>query len=181
MIDPATLRLFYWLDKAFWLIWFGFLALIWVLVRQVQDTPALLAALAPDQAACLAELPQVALFSVAGQTVFWLGFAFTMTIYAVLLAMAHRVIRRCAAGQVFVAPMITSLKRIGIIIAAFPLVDLVLQNASAWAYVQTGDMVSFAGSLALDFPVIGVGLLLITMAMAMRMAVQMHQDVALTI
>lgn len=181
MIDLATQRLFYWLDKAFWLIWLGFLTLIWVLVRQVQDTPAQLAALAPEQAACLAALPQVALFSTAGQSVFWLGFTFTMFVYAVLLAMAHRVIRYCAAGQVFVAPMITSLKRIGIIIAAFPPIDLVVQNASAWAYVQTGDMVAFAGSLALDFPVIGMGLLMVTIAMAMRMAVQMHQDAALTI
>ncbi len=181
MIDPATQRLFYWIDKAFWLIWLGFFALVWLLVREVQNVPAVLAALAPEQAACLAELPQVALFSTAGQFVFWLGFAFTMLVYAVLLAMAHQVIRRCAAGQIFVAPMITSLKRIGIIIAAFPLVDLVLQNASAWAYVQTGDMAAFAGSLALDIPVIGVGLLLVTMAMAMRMAVQLHQDAALTI
>lgn len=181
MTDPATQQLFQWLDRAFWLIWLGFPVLIWALVREIEGAPAQLAVLAPEQAACLAELPQVALFSAAGQTVFWLGFAFTMFVFVVLLALAHQVIRRCAAGQVFVAPMITSLRRIGLIIAAFPIVDLALQNASAWAYVQTGDMVAFAGSYALDIPVIGVGLLLVTMAAAMRMAVQMHNDAALTI
>lgn len=152
-----------------------------MLVREIQKVPAQLAALAPDQEACLPELPLVALFSVAGQSVFWMGFGFTMCVYAVLMSMAYQVIRRCAAGQVLIAPMITSLKRIGIIIAAFPLVDLALQNVSAWAYEQTGDSMSFAGSYALDFPVIGVGLLLMTMATAKRMAVQMHQDAALTI
>jgi hypothetical protein len=179
--DPATQRLFYWLDRAFWLIWLGFLVLIWVLVREVQDSPAALAALAPDQAACLAELPQPALFSSAGQAVFWGGFAVEMAVYAVLLLMAHQVIHRCATGQIFVAPMIASLRRIGLVIAIFPLVDLVIQNLSAWAYVHTGDMIAFSGRFALDMPVIGVGLLLVTMAAAMQMAVQMHEDAALTI
>jgi hypothetical protein len=181
MTDPATQRLFYWLDRAFWLIWFGFLALIWVLVREVRNSPADLAALAPDQAACLAALPQPAAFSAAGQAVFWGGFAIEMAIYAVLLFLAHQVVHRCATGQIFVAAMITTLRRIGLMIAAFPVIDLLIQNVSAWAYVRTGDMIIFSGTYALNIPVLAVGLLLVTMAVAMRMAVQLHQDAELTI
>ncbi len=181
MTDPAPHYLFRWIDRAFWLIWLGFPVLIWALVRQVQDAPSQLAALAPDQAACLADLPQVALFSAEGKTVFWVGFGLEMLIYAILLALAHQVVRRCARGEVFVAPMITSLKWIGLIIAGFPVFDLLLQNATAWAFVQTGDLLTFVGSYALDIPVLGVGLLLVTMAMAMRLAVRMHQDAELTI
>jgi hypothetical protein len=179
--DPATQRVFLWLDRAFWLIWLGFPLLIWLLVQQVRNGPAELAALAPDQAACLAELPQPARFSPTGQWVFWGSFAVEMAIYAVLLALAHRVVHRCATGQIFVAPMIASLRQIGLIIAIFPLVDLILQNLGTWAYVQTGDLLAFSGSFALDVPVIGVGLLLMTMAAAMRLAVQMHDEARLTI
>ncbi len=181
MTDPKTQRLFHWLDRSFWLIWPGYLVLIWLLVREVQSSPATLAALAPDQAACLAALPQPALFSPAGRAVFWGGFAVEMAIYAILLFMAHQVIHRCATSRIFVEEMITTLRRIGLMIAAFPLIDLLIQNVSAWAYVQTGDMIIFSGAYALNVPILGVGLLLVTMAAAMKMAVQLHQDAELTI
>ncbi len=181
MIDLATQRLFVWLDRAFILIWLGFLAFVWALVREVQTAPAALAALAPDQAACLDALPQIPRFSTAGQVVFWGGFAVEVAVYAVILFLAHQVIHRCATGRVFVGAMIASLQRIGIIIAVYPLIDLAIMNLSDWAYVLTGDIIAFSGSYALDMPVMGVGLLLVTMAAAMRMAVQMHEDAALTI
>jgi hypothetical protein len=181
MNNTSPQRLFIWLDRAFWLIWLGFLVFIYALVRQVQNAPAELAALAPDQAACLAALPQLAQFSAAGQLVFWGSFAIEMAVMALLLFMAHQVVHRCAIGQVFVAAMITSLRRIGTVIAIFPVLDLALQNICAWAYVQTGDMIAFSGSYALDVTVMGMGLLLVTMAAAMRMAVDMHRDAALTI
>ena len=94
--------------------------------------------------------------------------------YASLLLMAHQVVHRCATGRVFVVPMIVSLQRMGVIIAIWPIVELVIINLSAWAYVKTGDMNAFSGSFALDVPVMGVGLLLVTMAAAMKMAVKMH-------
>lgn len=104
-----------------------------------------------------------------------------MLVYTVLLALAHQVMHRCATGRVFVAAMIVSLRRIGMIIAAFPFIDLVLQNLSLWDYLQTGNLLFFSPSFALDVPVIGVGLLLVTMAAAMRMAVDLHSDAELTI
>jgi hypothetical protein len=181
MTDPTTHRLFYWLDRAFWLIWLGYPVFIWLLVQSVLDAPAQLLALAPDQAACLGELPLPTTFSATGQWVFWGGFAVQMALFALLLAMAHAVIHRCATGRVFVAGMISTLHRIGLLIIAFPVIDLLLQNLSMWVYVQTGDAMSFSADLALDVPVIGVGLMLITIAAAMRMAVQLHHDAELTI
>lgn len=181
MTDPKTQRLFLWIDRAFYLIWLCFPVMIWLFVQAVQNAPAELAALAPDQAACLQALPQVAFFSTSGTWVFWTVFGIQMLFYTVLLALAHQVVHRCATGRVFVAAMIVSLRRIGIIIAAFPFVDLVMQNLSLWAYVKTGDLLVFLPSYALDVPVIGVGLLLVTMAAAMRMAVDMHSDAELTI
>ncbi len=181
MTDPATQRLFHRLDRAFWLIWLGFPVLIWVLVWQVLDVPAQLARLAPEQAACLAALPQVALFSQAGQWVFWGEFGVEMAVYVVLLFLAHRVIHHCATGQVFVDAMINTLRMIGIVILAFPVLVIGLQNLMEFMLVRTGDMPLYEPSFALDFPVMGVGLLLVTMAAAMRMAVALHRDAELTI
>jgi hypothetical protein len=181
MKDLAAQRLFHLLDRALWLIWLGFPVLVWIMVRQILDAPAQLAALAPEQAACLKGLPMVANFSAPSQTAFWGQFAVEMAVYAVLLWMAHRVIHRCATGQVFVAAMIGTLRRIGLVIALYPLVELVLTNLTMLVYLLVGDLATYLPDFALNLPVIGVGLLLVTMAAAMRMAVDLHRDAELTI
>lgn len=181
MSNPSSQAVFIWMSRAFWLIWLGFPVLVWLLVSEILAGPERLRELAPDQAACLGDLPQLVNFSAAGAFVFWVTFAIEFAIYAVLLAMAHSVIRRCAQGRVFVAPMIAMLQRIGILIAVLPLIDLILMNASMWFFTVTGDLPVFIPSFALDIPVLGVGLLLITMAAALRMAVDLHDDAQLTI
>jgi Protein of unknown function (DUF2975) len=181
MEDAATHRLFLWLDRAFWLIWLGFSVLIWLSVQAVLNAPDEILALAPDQAACLADLPMVASFSTAGRWIFWGGFGYQVAFYAVILGMAHQVIHRCATGRVFVDRMISTLRTMGWLIALFPVIDLILANLALLAFVATGDMPVFQPNYGLDIPVIGVGLMLVTIAAAMRMAVQLHQDAELTI
>lgn len=181
MKDQAAMRLFFWADRAFWLIWLGFPVLIWVAVRGVLTAPEQLAVLAPDQAACLAGLPLVVNFSPVGRAVFWSGFAIEFAIFAILLLLAHRVIHRCAMGEVFVLPMIGSLRLIGTLIALFPLLDLAITNLSMLVYVAIGDIPVFEPNFALDVTVIGMGLLMVVMAAAMRMAVRLHRDAELTI
>lgn len=181
MTDAKAKALFTLADRAFWLIWFAFPLVIWIVVREVLNVPAAMAAMAPDQAACLADIPQVAKFSPAGRAIFWGFFSLQFAVYALLLALAHRVIHRCAKGRIFVAEMIGSLRMIGGIIACWPLLDLCLQNLTMLAYVATGDLASFVSSYALDLPTLGIGVLLLVMAAAMRMAVAMQRDADLTI
>lgn len=181
MNDARTQRIFRWLDRSFWLIWLAFPALVWLVVREILAAPETLAALAPEQAACLADLPLLDRFTTAGQAIFWTGFAVEFAVYAVLLALAHGVVHRCATGQVLVAQMIVALRRIGLVIAGWPLLDLLIVNLSEAAYVATGDMPFFRPTLALDLPVLGVGLLLLTMSVAMAQAVRLREDADLTI
>jgi hypothetical protein len=181
MDDMATRRIFLWLDRAFWLIWLGFPVLVWLIVDGIMGIPGQLAETVPEQAACIAKLPQVMNFSAAGQGVFWTVFGLQIAFYAALLFMAHRIIHHCARGQVFMQGMIGMLRTIGLTIAVFPVVDLVLENLSAAVYVLTGDLPIFLPNFALDLPVIGVGLLMVTMALAMRMAARLRQDAELTI
>jgi hypothetical protein len=181
MADARTQRLFLMLDKAFWLIWLGFPILIWLIVTEVLDAPSRLVDLAPDQVACIDALPMVVNFSAIGQAAFWVSLAFELAANALLLGLAHRVIHRCATGRVFVAEMIGTLRLIGWIIALWPMADLILSNATLAVFTAMGDIAAYQPNFALDLPVLGVGLLLITMAAAMRMAVRLHDDAALTI
>ncbi|MEI6099782.1 MAG: hypothetical protein WCS20_16125 [Alphaproteobacteria bacterium] len=181
MLETKSDGLFTWLDRGFWLIWAGFPLLIWAMVDGTLSAPDLLAAQLPDQAACIANLPNATTLHPMSQAVFWGAFAVTTSVYAVLLAHAHLVIHRCAQGQVFVAPMIGILRRIGVIIATFPLLDLAMGNLFAWVVYASGDSAVFLPTYALDLPVVGVGLLLLAIAYAMRQAVALHRDAALTI
>lgn len=181
MDDRKGQQLYRVLDRVFWLIWLGYPALIWLLVTQIRSGAARLAEMAPEQAACLAMLPQVDTFSTQGKAVFWSLFALEFAIYAVLLALAHRVIHRCAVGRVLVTEMIGTLRAIGILIAGWPLVDLALSNLASLLLSRLGDMPGFVPSFALDLPVLGVGLLLLTIAAAMRQAVALREDAELTI
>jgi hypothetical protein len=108
---------------------------------------------------------------------FWSGIVCQFTVYAVLLAPAHMVIHRCATGQIFVDGMIRILRRIGLIISFWPVIDLCLGNLANWTAYAAGGLAIYEPLLALDLPVVGVGLLLV----AMRMAVALRQDVDLTI
>lgn len=181
MHETKSERLFTWLDRGFWLIWAGFPLLIWAVVHGTLTAPDQLTAQLPDQAACIASLPNVHTLHIGSKLVFWGTFAVEFALYAVLLAHAHLVVHRCARGQVFVDGMIIILRRIGVIITAFPLLDLFLANLLAATLHATGDVAVFQPSFALDVPVMGVGLLLLAMAHAMRQGVTLQRDAALTI
>ena len=174
-------RIFVWLDRAFWLIWLGFPVLIWLLVSEIRSAPEQLAEINPEAADCIAKLPQIAGFSATGQFAFWAAFGIEFVVYAVLLALAHGVIHRCATGRVFVDEMIGALRLIGLIIASWPLADLVLQNVTGAVLAWTGDLPAFSATVALDLPVLGVGLLMVTMSVAMAQAVRLREDADLTI
>lgn len=179
--DVRSQQLFVWMDRAFWLLWVAFPLLIWLLVTEILAVPDRLAELAPDQAACIAALPQIAGFTSLGQAVFWASIGTEFLVYAILMALAHVVIHRCAVGRVLVAEMIGVLRWVGLIIAGWPVLDLVLANLQGMALRATGDVPIFSASFALDVTVVGVGLVIITISVAMRQAVRLREDADLTI
>jgi Protein of unknown function (DUF2975) len=179
--DVWQQRFFVWMDRAFWLIWLAFPALIWLFVAEIRSAPDRLAELAPEQKACLAELPQLATFSATGRAAFWIGFGAEALFYVVILALGHLVIHRCARGRVLFTEMVGVLQWIGITIAGWPVVDLVLANALGMVLKGTGDVPIFTPTYTLDVPVLGVGLVIITISMAFRQAVRLREDAELTI
>lgn len=174
-------QLFTWADRGFWLVWAGLPWLVWTVVQATIAAPEALAAQRPDLAACIASLPSITTAHPLAQAVFWGAFALENLVYALLLAQAHLVIHRCARREVFVPPMIAILRRIGAILMGFPLLDLGLTNLIGWTLRETGDAAVFQPAFVLDLPVLGLGLLLLGIAHAMRLGVALQRDAALTI
>lgn len=178
MTGIASQRVFRVLEKAFWALWLFFPVYVVVLVREILADPV---AAYPGLAECAGVIPQVAGFGLAGQAVFWSGFALHLVVFAALVALAHAVVRSCARGRMFVAPLVRHLRHIGWIVVCYPVLDLAVVNLSGMALEATGDLPGFAPTFALDLPTLGVGLLLLTMAMAMGQAMVLQQDADLTI
>lgn len=178
MMGVASQRVFRTLERAFWGLWLLFPVYVVVLVREILADPV---AAYPGLADCAAAIPQVATFGLAGQVIFWSGFALHLAVFAALVALAHAVVRSCARGRTFVAPLVRHLRNIGWIVVCYPVLDLLLLNLTGAALEATGDMPGFAPTFALDLPTLGVGLLLLTMAMAMDQAMVLQQDADLTI
>jgi hypothetical protein len=176
--SPAAYRL---LDRAFWLIWLGFPVMVWLQIRDLRALGDRLAEAPAEARPFLEALPRVDGFSTGGQVVFWTVFAIEFVVYAALLALAHWAIHRCATGRVFVVEMIAALRAIGFIVAGWPLLELVLANLAMLAYTALGDAPRFLPTFVPDFTVLGVGLLIITIAGAMRQAVALREDADLTI
>lgn len=175
-------RAFVWLDRAFWVIWLAFPLWIGLLASEVLNPPGEAPGPGPDLEDGSRLAPaSIGRFSLAGQATFWLVFAAHVAFFAAVLAMAHRVVRSCARGQVLVAPLIRTLRAIGATIALYPVADLVLMNLSVAVYAAAGDVPAFVPVLDLDLTVLGVGLLLITLAFAMERAVELQRDADLTI
>ena len=174
-------RLFRWLDRAFWAVWIGFPVYAAVVVSDILRARSRIEAAVPDLAGCLAGLPDPTRFSATGQVLFWGAIALHFAVYAGLLALGHAVVRDCARGRVFVAPLVARLQALGALVAAYPVFDLAVSNGVAAGLAAMGDLPTFAPDLALDVTVMGVGLLLLALASAMAAALRLREDADLTI
>jgi len=179
-MTPET-RLFLWLDRCFWAVWLGFPIYAGVVVSDILRARAMIADTVPETAICLADLPDPTRFSVSGQVLFWGWITLHFVFYAGVLALGHAVVRDCTRGRIFVAPLIARIKLIGVLVAAYPLLELALANAVAAALAAMGDLPTFAPELAFDVTVLGVGLLLLALASAMAAALRLREDADLTI
>jgi hypothetical protein len=179
--DPQAKVKFQRLERIYRAIWIAFPLYVGFQIWQVVTLPDRLSELDPALRACLQHLPMVQTFSVGGKVSFWAAFAAELTVYGWLLVLAHRILIRCAAGGVFVPDLVRGLRAIAVIITAWPVVDMALQNILLAVLVELRDMPAFTPLFDLDVTVVGVGMLMLTVTTAMGEAVRLREDADLTI
>jgi Protein of unknown function (DUF2975) len=170
-----------WLDRAFWLVWLLFPSLLWLTYRSVADAsliPELYPGIDPT---CLEKLPQVPNFTQGGKIATYILVTAQLSMYALMLAFAHLTIHRFAKGRIFVQDTLKTLSLIAWAVIIWPIFDLIASNIWQYVIYRTGDMPSYVPYSALDVAPIGVGLLLLTMRVAIGHAIVMKQDQDLTI
>ena len=174
-------RLFAVLDRLFWLVWLALPVVMWLTYAALLDQSALKAELPEGASNCAELLPQVANFSWGGKASVLAYFLWQYAVYAWLLYLAHSAIHRCAIGQVFVSGTLDTLKLLGIIIVAWPFIDLGASNLLTFALTLTADLKNFSANLLFDVGPFGVGLLILTMRAVLGHAILLKQDHDLTI
>lgn len=180
-MTETGLTVFRRLDRAFWLVWLAFPLMLWAVVRSISTVAPVPEGLSPEARACFEIAPQVAAFSPAGRRIVWAMLGIEVLFYAALLFLAHRVIHRCATGRVFMAEMIGALHTMGLMIVLWPPFDLLIGNLAVARLASLGDLWAYQPDFALDVPVMGVGILMLAIAVAMREAARLREDSELTI
>jgi hypothetical protein len=173
--------IFRFLDRFFWVVWVAFPFLIWMTFRSILAENAIITDIGKVSADCAELIPQVGKFSLTGKVFGFAYLASNFAIYAVLLAIAHLTIHRFAQGNIFVANTLRSLGHLGLIIITWPFFDLIASNVTAYAFTLTGDLKIFEPNFLFDVVPFGVGLLILTMRIALQHAISLKQDHDLTI
>lgn len=171
-------RLFVWLDRLFWLVWLLFALAVWQTWRGLTDDSQIRAEI---DAACLAQVPIFSNLTSLGQGAVVANIGIDFAMLGVMALIAHRIIHRCAIGQVFIDDTLRSMAWLGGAVIGYAFVGLISTNALAYVLHAAGDLQSFQPNLLFDFPAFGFGLLVLTMRLVVGHAIALKRDQDLTI
>ncbi len=169
------------LDRAFWVVWLLFALLVVLAYRQASDPGAAFEVM-PGRADCRDLLPHPARMSTAGRTIYWLLFAFQLSIYVVLLTVLHRIIHRFARRQVFVAETLERVWFMGLVLIAWPFLEAVVGYSALALLKWFGDLPGIKIPVpTLDVGPLAVGLFLIAIKYVLEQAIALKTDNDLTV
>jgi len=174
-------RWFKTLDWAFWIVWLTLPVMIGLSAYSLLDLGEPIPGMTDEQARCLKTLPTIGALSAVGQTIIWTLFAFSVSIYVVLLAFLHGMVRRFAQQRIFVAETLGSLWWMGVILIVWPFLETGAGALASYLLKATGEVQFSVFRFNLDVAPIAVGLFLLATEHVIRRAMTLKEDADLTI
>jgi hypothetical protein len=165
-------------DRIFWAIWLVLPVTIW-LTYNTMMADSVFMAVVPES--CRSTLPIVSKFSTTGKVAVASFFLWQFALYVIVIAMAHRTIRRCMRGDVLVADILRTLGFIGIVIVSWVFIQLLVANAMKYVIFLTGDVPLFEPEYGFDVGLPALGILILAMRAVIAYAIEIKQDQDLTI
>lgn len=169
------------LDWLFWGMWLVLPITIWTVIGFAKDPSTALSGLNPEQARCVASLPNFSTLSPFGRSVFWGHFTFQFSIYFVLLACLHRMVNRFARGQILVSDTLAGLQFMGVTLAIWPFLDCAATFLSAHLLMANNEPGVIHPLVLIDPGTLTVGLFLIAMKFVIQHAIAVKSENDLTI
>lgn len=174
-------RWFLLLDRAFCVVWMALPLLIWASLNVANDPSQITEQLPADLANCSQLVADPSRMSPAGRVMYWGLFAFQISIYFVLLGFLHVVMHRFAKGRIFAGETLTTVRNLGLILIAWPVLETAVTNAVAFGLKTMGDIPLFVPSYAIDVAPIAVGLFLLALRYVLEHAIAIQSENDLTI
>lgn len=168
-------KIFSYLDKTFWMAW-GALPFIAGLRIYFLFTAAYFNA----DGSAGGEMPIMA-FSLAGKIVASSFLCLNVILYVALLAHMHTLTRQFLRGSLFVDSTLKYMKRIALLMIAWPFIKLISFNLTSYALLQLGDVHDWKLKFGLDLPLISAGLVILALRLVMSHAINLHHDAQYTV
>lgn len=163
------------LDKAFWMAW-GALPFLAGLRIYFLYTSAYFNAggIAGGEKAIIE-------FSPMGQILATSFLCINLILYIALLAYMHTLTRQFQRGSLFVENTLKYMKRIAILMIAWPFVKVISFNLASHALVRLGDVHEWKLQFDLDLALISAGLVILALRLVMSHAIKLHHDAQYTV
>jgi hypothetical protein len=165
-------------DRIFWAIWLAFPVTIWLTYNAVMVDSAFMAVI-PES--CRSTLPIVSKFSTVGKMAVASFFLWQFALYVIVIAMAHRTIRRCMRGDVLVDDILRTLGFIGAVIVSWVFIQVLVANIMKYVIFLTGDVPLFEPEYGFDVGLPALGILILAMRAVIAHAIEIKRDQDLTI
>ncbi len=168
-------KIFTYLDRAFWMAW-GALPFLAGMRIYFLFTSAYFNAVGGADG----EMP-IMEFSLAGQILASSFLCVNLVLYIALLAYMHTLTRQFRRGSLFVEGTLKYMKRIALLMMAWPFIKIISYNLTSYTLVQLGDVHNWKLQFDIDLPLISAGLVILALRLVMSHAIKLHHDAQFTV
>lgn len=169
-------KIFGYLDKAFWMAWgaFPFIAGIRIYFLFIGG-----GSFNADGSAGGA-LP-IMEFSLWGKILALSVLSVNIILYIALLAYMHTLIRHFQRGSLFVDGTLRYMKRIALLMIAWPFIRGISFNLTSYVLFLMDDVRAWQFRFELDLPLISAGLVILALRLVVSHAIKLHHEAQYTV
>lgn len=163
------------LNKAFWMVWGAVPLIVGIRIYFLFTTAYFNA----DGVVC-GGIP-ILKFSLLGKILASAFLGLNVILYIFLLAYMHILIRRFRRGRLFVDGTLKYMKRIALLLLAWPFLRTALFNITSYMLFILHDASYWKPHYSLDLSLIAAGLVILALRLVISHAIELHQDTQYTV
>lgn len=176
-MEQSEKVLFKRLDRLFWGLWLLAPFLLWQAIHLTWTMPYYPFG---DEAGC-EKGPAAVTFSMQGQLLVVLAFVMAIGFYGALIMLMHRLVRRFRQGEMLISTTLDTINKMAWIFIAIAVISILHYNLNLYLLYRLGDLPKWQPFYTLDMLSIALGLMLFGLRILIQHAIDLQEDVDLTV
>lgn len=123
----------------------------------------------------------VSSFSFGGQLLVGMEMLIHIGLYVALMVLMHSLVRRFTRGQALISATLRTMKNIAWLLLAYAFIGMPLYNLNMYLLFRWGDLPAWEPIYFIDAMSVALALTLLALRILMRHAMQLQEDVDLTV